>query len=207
VIDTTPEFRLQMLHAGICDLDGVFMTHTHADHCHGFDDLRAFHFWNKKTTPVWMAAVHVQDFQRRFPYLFQKTSYLGTTASVEIHTLAKSPFQIAGVEVEHAELPHGSTVSTTYKIGAFAYATDFQYFPDELIARWKGKIHTMVASGLRFKSHPTHSSISETTELFRQLGVKRGIITHLTHDVEYIRDSKTLPPGVEFAFDGMTLDL
>ncbi len=207
VIDTTPEFRLQMLRERVAHLDGVLMTHTHADHCHGFDDLRAFYFWHHRAIPVWMAHGHVQDFQRRFPYLFQKTGYLGTVASVSLHTLSHRAFQVEGMSIEHAELPHGSTVSTAYRIGAFAYATDFQYFPDAVIERWKGKIHTMVASGLRFQPHPTHSSIPETIELFRRLEVKRGILTHLTHDVEYIRDSAGLPAGIELAYDGMVVDL
>ncbi len=196
-----------MLRERVTHLDGVLMTHTHADHCHGFDDLRAFYFWNHRAIPVWMAHAHVQDFQKRFPYLFQKTGYLGTVALISLHTLSQGAFQIEGVPIEHTELPHGSTVSTAYRIGSFAYATDFQFFPDAVIEAWKGKIHTMVASGLRFQPHPTHSSIPETIELFRRLGVKRGILTHLTHDVEYVRDSIGLPAGVELAYDGMTIDL
>lgn len=207
VIDTTPEFRIQMLRERVSQLDGVFMTHTHADHCHGFDDLRAFYFWHPRAMPVYMSHGHAQDFQRRFPYLFQKTGYLGTVASVALHTLSQEAFQVEGVTIEHAELPHGSTVSTAYRIGSFAYATDFQYVPEAVIERWKGKIHTMVASGLRFHPHPTHSSIPETIELFRRLGVKRGILSHLTHDVDYVRDSVGLPSGVELAYDGMVLDV
>jgi phosphoribosyl 1,2-cyclic phosphate phosphodiesterase len=112
---------------------------------------------------------------------------------------------VAGIEVETHLVPHGNAMTNIFRFGNFAYATDFKLFTESAINSWRGKIHTMVASGLRWKEHKTHSTIPETIELFRKLDVERGIITHMSHDVDYLEDSPKLPLGVEFAYDGMQL--
>jgi phosphoribosyl 1,2-cyclic phosphate phosphodiesterase len=100
-------------------------------------------------------------------------------------------------------LPHGNVLTNAFRFGSFAYATDFKSFPSDKRAKWRGKIDTMVASGLRWRDHKTHSTIQETIDLFEDLQVRRGIITHLNHEIDYDLDSKKLPGNVELAFDGM----
>jgi len=105
------------------------------------------------------------------------------------------------------ELPHGNNLTSAFRMGSFAYATDFKYFPDDVLERWKGKVECLIASGVGFKEHPTHSSIPETIKLFEKLGVKKGIITHISHSVDHERDKASLPAHVEFAYDGMEFTL
>ena len=209
LIDTTPDFRQQMLDAQVSRLDEVLYTHTHADHCHGFDDLRSLYFHSRKPVRCWIWQGHEQDLTGRFSYAFQaRTGYAGTAPQVDLRTFAREEtLSLLGFEIETRLLPHGHMESVAYRFGDFLYATDFHHFPDEVAAAWKGRVTTMIGSGLRFEPHPSHSTIDETVELFRELGVTRGYLTHMSHAVEHVRDSKKLPANVTFAYDGLEFDL
>lgn len=209
VVDTGPEFRLQMLRANVTSLEHVFYTHMHADHVHGFDDLRAFYFNGEKKIKCYMDVDYAKELKHRFHYAFEETGYLGGKPDIEIIHLPReaTSFQIQGVEIESIRLPHGNVKTNAFRFDNFAYATDFKEFPEESRALWRRKIHTMVASGLRWRPHKTHSIIEETIELFQDLGVKRGIISHLSHEVDYSLDRLRLPEGVEFAYDGLTFEI
>ena len=207
LIDTSPEMRLQLLDAGINSLCGVLYTHIHADHSQGFDDLRAFYFSSRKPLDCYLSPEYHAEFKQRFCYAFEDTGYRGATPQIILKDLPFENFDVGPFEVDPVRLPHGHVQSCGFRFGNFAYATDFKRFPRQVISSWRGHIDTMVASGIHFGSHPAHSVIPETIELFRELGVRRGIISHLAHDIDYVKVSKELPPGVELAFDGMTIDL
>ncbi|MFK7872913.1 MAG: MBL fold metallo-hydrolase [Oligoflexales bacterium] len=200
IFDTPPDFRTQILKAKTKSIDAVLYTHTHADHTHGFDDLRAFYFQNRQPVPCWITKDHAIDLTQRFQYAFQDTGYAGSPPQVTLNTIT-SHFNLFGYEVETFQLPHGAGTTTAFRIGQFAYATDFQHMPDHVKDAWRGKIHTMVASGIGWKPHATHSSVRETEALFEELGVEHGIIHHLSHTVDYYKH--TLKTGYEFAFDNM----
>ncbi|NRA45166.1 MAG: MBL fold metallo-hydrolase [Oligoflexales bacterium] len=207
VIDTTPDFRSQILDAKVSKLENVLYTHTHADHCHGFDDLRAFYFFNKTPINCYLSKELHPEFKARFSYAFTNTGYKGTTPQVELKETPNKPFEVIGLEVDPVRLPHGTMQSTGFRFGRFAYITDFKAFPKRSLAKWKGKIHTMIASGVRYKPHPTHSTVSETIQLFQDLQVKKGYITHLSHDIDHRRDSASLPPHISFAYDGLEFEV
>ena len=209
VIDTGPEFRLQTLRAGVTSLQHVLYTHLHADHCHGFDDLRGLYFNSGKQIKCFLDEEYAQELRLRFHYAFEDTGYLGGRADIQLVDLPKGggDFEVAGTTAETIRLPHGNVTTNAFSFGNFAYATDFKFFPEEQIRRWRGKVHTMVASGVRWKPHKTHSAIEETIELFDRLGVTRGIISHLSHDVDYDRDRLKMPQGVELAYDGLTFSV
>ena len=208
VIDTGPEFRLQLLRAGVTQLQHVLYTHMHADHCHGFDDLRGLYFNSGRPITCYLDAVYAGELKHRFHYAFEDTGYLGGRPDLQLTQLPQKAgmFKVAGLEVDTVQLPHGNVLTNAFRFGEFAYATDFKEFTQEAIERWRGKIHTMVASGLRWREHKTHSTIGETLAVFKALGVKRGIITHMNHEIEYIRDSKLMPDGVELAYDGLIIE-
>lgn len=208
VIDTTPDFRTQMLRAHVTELDRVLYTHTHADHCHGFDDLRAYSFSpTRGPLPCYISESHHKDLVARFSYAFRRNSnYPGMLPTTDLITITDQiPFQVwPDVEVEPLSCPHGSTESLGFRFGTFAYLTDFHRFPEEKKPLWRGKIHTMIASGVHDQPHPTHSHIANTLELFDDLRVVRGIITHTSHKVDYHVARASLPPSREIAYDGMS---
>lgn len=208
VIDTGPEFRLQLLRAGVSQLQQVLYTHLHADHSHGFDDLRGLYFNSGHPITCHLDPEYIGELKQRFHYAFEDTGYLGGKPDLHLSPLPQNAgtFKIAGQEIETVRLPHGNVYTNAFRFGAFAYATDFKGFTEEALNLWRGKIHTMVASGLRWREHKTHSTIGETLEVFKALGVKRGIITHLNHEIDYNRDSKLMPEGVELAYDGLIIE-
>lgn len=208
LIDTSPELRLQLLGQDIHKVEAVLYTHMHADHIHGFDDLRALSFRSKQAVPVYLFPEYEEELRTKFSYAFENTGYLGAKPQVSINLIDDGTIlDIAGLRIQPARLPHGSVDSCGFKIGKFAYATDFKSFPDEVVKAWHGDVDVMVASGIHFGEHHSHSVIQETLDLFRKLGVKRGVISHLSHEVDYLRDAARLPPDTQFAYDGMIIDL
>jgi phosphoribosyl 1,2-cyclic phosphate phosphodiesterase len=207
VFDTTPDFRAQMLREKVSRLEAVIYTHTHSDHIHGFDDLRAFYFYSKKPVPCYIHSSHVDELRTRFSYAFRQDGYHGTKPQVQLKEFGSRPFKIAGLKFEPALAPHGDQQTVVFRVGSFAYATDFKSLDRRIIKKWRGTIHTMVASGLKFGEHATHSTIEETVALFADLGVKQGILTHMGHEVDSVKHVSRLPRGVVFAYDGMKISL
>ena len=207
VIDTGPDFRQQILTTKITSIEGVLFTHTHADHCHGFDDLRAFSFRSTTPIPCYFLEEHLPEFKERFAYAFQDTGYTGAKPSVDLKKIPHEVFTLGKLEIEPIRLPHGHFTTCGFRIGSFAYLTDFKGFPKDWVPRWRGKIHTMVASGIHFGQHSAHNNVYETLEVFDQLEVKRGIISHLSHRVAHDIHASRLPENASFAYDGMVVDL
>jgi phosphoribosyl 1,2-cyclic phosphate phosphodiesterase len=206
VFDTATEFRLQMVREKVHNIEHVIYTHTHSDHCHGFDDLRAFFFRSRDPISIHGTKEHLDDLRTRFSYAFQDTTYHGTKPKVTVHEITPGvPFRIFGIEVEPTTVAHGDTSTTVFKVGPFIYATDFKALPDELLEKWRGKVHTIVASGLRMESHPTHSSLPETVAMIDKIQAKQGVITHLGHEIDFQTVSGTLPPNIRLAFDGLSV--
>ncbi|MBF0440943.1 MAG: MBL fold metallo-hydrolase [Oligoflexales bacterium] len=207
VVDTTPEFRLQALSAGINNLKYVIYTHLHADHCAGFDDLRAYSFTSQDVINCYLDSENKSEFLERFSYAFKDTGYIGMKPVVNLLEIPYSFFKVGALTIEPIRLPHGNLMTVGLKIGRFVYATDFKTFPSDVMDRVTGNVDIMVASGIHFGSHLAHSVIPETIELFKKIGVKRGILTHLSHEVDYYRDCDKLPEFVEFAYDQMVIDV
>jgi phosphoribosyl 1,2-cyclic phosphate phosphodiesterase len=207
LIDTSPELRLQLLASDIRSLRAVLYTHLHADHVHGFDDLRAFYFGNRQALDVYLLPELIPELKMRFAYAFEKTGYDGAIPQVTLHPIPDGPFRIGSFEVDPVRLPHGHVTSCGFRFGNFAYATDFKAFPPESILKWRGKLDAMIASGIHFGKHSSHSVIPETIQLFQELMVKFGVISHLAHNIDYPVHSELMPPGIVLGFDGMTIDL
>ncbi len=208
VVDTGPEFRLQMVREKVPPPVDYIYTHIHADHCHGFDDLRSVYFAVKKPLRCYAKLEFIDEIKKRFHYMFEDTGYQGGRPVIEFLAIPESGiFKIQDLLIETFSCPHGNVLTSIFKIGSFVYATDFKILPPEVIAAWTGKIHTMIASGIRYGTHHTHSTIEETVALFKLMQVKRGIITHLSHEVDYEPVSKNLPENIELAYDGMKLKI
>lgn len=208
VFDTAPEFRIQMLRENTRHLEHVIYTHTHSDHSHGFDDLRALFFRARHPLSVHATAAHLEDIKKRFSYAFNDAEYHGTKPQLVLHEITPgTTFTIFGIEVEPATVSHGNQEVTVFKVGGLVYATDFKSMPDDLVTRWRGKVHTLIASGLRMTSHPTHSSLPETLGLIKKLKAKQGVITHMGHEIDYHAVSRTLPANVRLAFDGLSVEI
>lgn len=202
IIDTSTDFRYQMIRERIDAIDAVLFTHTHADHVNGIDDLRGFHFIHKRLIPCYGTAETIRHLRTTFPYIFkglETPGYAPLLASQPVD----APFDLFGCRVTPVPLLHGTVGATGYRINDLAYLTDCSAIPDASLPLLR-ELDTLVIDALRYSPHPGHFNIDGALEVIGSLKPRKSILTHLTHEVAHA-DSARLPSGVELAYDGMIL--
>ena len=209
LIDAPPELRLQLLGAGIDTVDALFITHEHADHTHGIDDIRGLRSRFSAHMPIFGPAETLASMARRFPYIFdQSMRPVPGTTKPEGRAQAMQAGErviVGDATVEAVEVPHGQLRVFGYRIGPIGYITDAKAVPPEAVAAMRG-VTVLVINALRRKTHPTHLSVGEAVAAAREIGARRTYLTHLTHDFSHAILASELPDGVEPAFDGLTVD-
>jgi len=204
LIDTSTDLRAQALSLGITKIDAVLFTHPHADHIHGIDELRSFNMIQGGPIPCFGNIETVERIKTIFNYIFNSEKADSITPQLSINVI-EGPFTAGSVDVIPIEARHGRAAVLGFRIGDFAYMTDCSEIPPDSMKKLLG-LDVLVLDALRFRSHPTHMNIDEAIEVVSKLAPKRTILTHLSHDIDYMRDNPELPEGMEFAFDGMVVD-
>jgi phosphoribosyl 1,2-cyclic phosphate phosphodiesterase len=205
LIDTSTDLRTQCLANDITRIDAVLFTHQHADHIHGIDDLRAFNLLREGTIPCFGNGETLKRIRTIFSYIFSKDRFEGWKPDVSL-SLVNAPFDIEGVRVTPLAVEHGKSSVLGYRIKDAAYITDVSAIPSSTRALLEG-LDVLVLGALRQKPHPAHFSIEEAVEVSRKINPKRTILTHLSHNVDFVKDGAGLPEGVELACDGMVIDI
>lgn len=211
VIDAGPDFRQQMLRADIRHLDAILLTHQHKDHTAGIDDVRAFNFVDFPTIHpmhIFGNEVTIKTITKDFDYAFAENKYRGVPV-IELHTVShEEPFEVAGVEVVAIEGSHSERFRVLgFRIGKLAYLTDFSAISDAELAKLEG-VEVLVVNALRWERHSSHFSVDEALELIQRVKPRRAFLTHLSHDIGlYAEAQRRLPEGVEFAYDGLEIEI
>ena len=203
LIDTATDLRFQALREGVQQIDAVLYTHTHADHVHGIDDLRAFNRRNHPAIPLYGSPECVTTLRQSFSYIFMPNEDSGFRPRLRLETI-DGPFTVGSVPIIPLPLEHGADQVLGYRIGNLAYLTDCNRVPAATRAALAG-IKTLVIDALRFSPHPTHFTIPAAIAFARGLGINRTILTHLSHDVDARQHGDALPAGIELAYDGQLL--
>jgi phosphoribosyl 1,2-cyclic phosphate phosphodiesterase len=203
LIDTSPEFRLQALAAGLDSLDAVFWTHGHADHLHGLDDLRAL-TW-KKTLPGYASKETVEEIETRFDYLWKKTQHGGGKAKIELNNVEPDEtIEVGSLKIVPIPVIHGSLPVYGWRCGPIAYVTDASEIPEESYALLEG-LEVLVVGALRFKAHPTHFTVDRALEEIKKIRPGRAYLTHISHEVSHRQLVRATPRGVYPGRDGLRL--
>lgn len=203
LVDTSPDLRAQCLRFGVGRLDAVLYTHDHADHTHGIDELRRFHYINRTSIPIYGSAATLASVRQRFLYAFEPEDpgYRPFAAAHEI----TGPFTVGGIAVTPFPQYHGSVTSLGFRFGPIAYSTDFVGLPPESFDVLRG-VKIWIVDSLKRDPHPTHANLSTALALLDKVRPEKGVLTHMTGGLDYRTLAAEVPAWIEPAYDGMVLE-
>lgn len=206
VVDTGPDFRMQMLRARIQKLDAVLFTHEHKDHTAGLDDIRPFNFLQKKDIPIFGRSHVLEQIRREFAYIFSGKKYPGVPL-VETVEIDDRPFQISGTEIIPIPVMHYKLPVLGFRIGDFTYITDANFIPEESIDLVRGT-EILVLNALQKEDHISHFTLEEAVSMASRIGAKQTYFTHISHRLGlHAQIDEELPEGIALAYDGLTVTL
>jgi phosphoribosyl 1,2-cyclic phosphate phosphodiesterase len=206
VIDTTPDFRYQMLRANIRKLDAVLFTHPHKDHIAGLDDVRAFNYFQEKPMDIYANSLTEEAIKREFAYVFSDKKYPGIP-NLNLNTIDESPFMIGDIPVIPILVWHLKMPVLGFRFGQFTYITDANKIDAEEKEKIKGS-DVMVLNALRKTSHISHFTLDEAVAMVQELGVPVGYFTHISHQLgRHEEFNSILPQGIELAWDELIIAL
>jgi phosphoribosyl 1,2-cyclic phosphate phosphodiesterase len=206
IIDTGPDFRQQILRAGIKHVDAVLFTHEHKDHTAGLDDIRGFNFAQQASIPLYARAQVIDQLKREFAYAFDEQKYPGVP-EIDVYEIDGQPFSIEGVQVIPIFVKHYFLDVLGFRFGDFTYITDANFIADEELEKIKGS-KVLVINALRKTKHVSHFTLDEALEVIAKIQPEQAYITHISHMMG-LHDmvQQELPPNVFLAYDGLSLSI
>ena len=206
VVDTTPDFRYQMLRADVKKLDAVLFTHPHKDHIAGLDDVRAFNFFQHRAMPIYANELTIEALMREFGYAFAQKRYPGVP-NLELQTITLEPFTIGDIPVTPILVWHLKMPVYGFRFGNFTYITDANRIEEGEQEKIRGS-KVVVLNALRRENHISHFTLSEAIALVHELHIETAYFTHISHQLGFHHVvEKELPNGMHLAYDGLVVNL
>jgi phosphoribosyl 1,2-cyclic phosphate phosphodiesterase len=204
VVDTTPDFRYQMLRINSKKLDAVLFTHPHKDHVAGLDDVRAYNFFQHRSMPLYGNSMTLDAVMRDFAYAFADKKYPGVP-NLELNEITLDPFTIGDIPVTPIEVWHLKMPVYGFRFGDFTYITDANRIDEEEKEKIKGS-KILVVNALRKEKHISHYALDEAIDLVQELQVPEAYFTHISHQLgKHNAIEKELPVGIHLGYDGLQL--
>jgi len=209
LVDTSPDLREQLLDAKVDWLDAVLITHEHADHTHGIDDLRGLFLHRKRRLDIYLDDATSRVLFHRFGYCFVSPPGSFYPPIANEHRIAPGhPIVIDGAGGTITAMPflqdHGDTPSLGFRFGGLAYSSDLVRLPDESIPALAG-LDLWIVDALRYKPHPSHFSVEDALGWIGRLAPRRAVLTNLHSDLDFEELRAKLPAHVEPAYDGLRI--
>jgi len=206
VVDTTPDFRYQMLRTNTDHLDAVLFTHPHKDHMAGLDDIRAFNFTTKNAMDIYANSLTEEALRRDFYYAFAETKYPGVP-ELNLITIDESPFVVGDIPVQPIVVMHHKMPVYGFRFGDFTYITDANRIDDPEKEKIKGS-KVLVLNALRKEAHVSHFTLAEAVAMAIELEIPEVYFTHISHQLGKHEDiNQELPPHIRLAYDGLKISL
>jgi len=204
VVDTTPDFRYQMLREKVKKIDAVLFTHPHKDHIAGLDDIRAFNYFQQSSINIYANTLTQEALKKEFSYIFAEKKYPGIP-EIDLRTIDRQPFVIGDITIIPIPVWHFHMPVLGFRFGDFTYITDANKIEAEERKKITGS-KIMVLNALREKKHISHFNLAEAIEIIQQLKVPEAYFIHLSHQIGKHQDvEKNLPAGIHLAYDGLVL--
>ncbi|MHA8106545.1 MBL fold metallo-hydrolase [Aquirufa sp. 5-AUSEE-100C1] len=206
IIDTGPDFRQQILRAGIRHVDAVLFTHEHKDHTAGLDDIRGFNFVQQRAIPLYARQQVINQLKREFAYAFGENKYPGVP-EIDVYEIDDKPFIVEGIEVIPILVKHYFLDVLGFRFGDFTYITDANFIADEELVKVKGT-KVLVINALRKTKHISHFTLDEALEVIEKIQPEQAYITHISHMMGlHAEVQRELPPNVFLAHDDLRLTI
>ena len=204
IIDTSADFRQQMLRHSVKQIDGIVYTHHHYDHISGFDDVRPFSFFgNHIPANVYIMQETLNNMKQVFSYAFDENAQVGGGLPNAAFTIIDDkPFTIGDIHIQPIPLKHGSLRVNGYRIGNFAYCTDTNHIPEESYVLLKD-LDVLILDALRYKEHPTHFTIEQACIEAKKIQAKKTYFTHIAHQIRHKDCNDLLPDYCYLGYDNL----
>lgn len=206
VIDTTPDFRYQMLRSGVERLDAVLFTHSHKDHIAGLDDIKAYNFISKQPMRLFANEETALAIQRDFYYAFSESKYPGIP-ELELNIINNASFTLQDLNVMPILVKHLDMDVLGFRLGNFTYITDANHIDDSEKDKIRGS-EVLVLNALRKEKHLSHFTLQEAIDLATELNIPKTYFTHISHQMGLHHNvSESLPRGMFLAYDGLIVQV
>ncbi|HWD41084.1 MAG TPA: MBL fold metallo-hydrolase [Fimbriimonas sp.] len=205
LIDCPPELRLMCTAENITRFEAVLITHTHADHVMGMDDLRSICILTNSPVIVYTLPQYQNDIRRIFPYAFQQFPPGVWVPRFDMRDVPEE-IEVGGLTVKTFTVRHGILPVTGIRVNDFAYVTDVSHIPAKAMAMLKD-LETFVVDAVRIKPHPNHFHFDRAIEVAKEVGARKTYFTHLAFDYDHDVTNAALPAGIELAYDGLRVPL
>lgn len=205
LIDTGPDLRQQALREGLQRIDAVLYTHTHADHLHGIDDLRAFCQKQKAQIPLYGSAQAVNHIADKFGYTLREPSNFWDLPVLKAYPV-QNTFELFGAKITPIPIKHGNSDIFGYRVGNFAYITDVSMIPESSMPLLND-LDVLLLDCLRFEPHYSHINFEQSLAYAGRIGAKSTYLIHMTHELEYVALGAMLPEAVFVGYDGLKINL
>jgi phosphoribosyl 1,2-cyclic phosphate phosphodiesterase len=204
VVDTTPDFRIQMLRENVKTLDAVLFTHPHKDHIAGLDDVRAYNFFQEQAMQVYANQMTIDALMREFAYAFAANKYPGVP-NLELNTIDMEPFSIGDIPITPVLVWHLKMPVYGFRFGKFTYITDANMIEEsEMEKIWGSEV--LVLNALRKEKHISHYNLNEAVEMVDKLQIPKGYFTHISHQLgRHAEVESLLPENRHLAYDGLVI--